>query len=115
MSAATSVSSFLAVGLSIPSSENATIPAYSAQNLVRLYQMKSQELDKYYHYRPNQILLLIIIFFLAFFIFFWIGVNKFNNQNIDKAYIILGEYIKHFIKEANNHQSNLQQDLETSN
>ena len=53
MSAATSVTSFLAVGLSIPSSENATIPAYTAQNMVRLYEMKHSELDRYYHYRPN--------------------------------------------------------------
>jgi patatin-like phospholipase/acyl hydrolase len=30
MTAATSVTSFLAVGLSIPSSENATLPAYTA-------------------------------------------------------------------------------------
>jgi len=89
MTAATSVTSFLAVGLSIPSSENATIPAYTAQNLVRLYQMKSRELDRYYHYRPNQILFLIIIFVLAFFVFFWIGKNKFNHENIDKAYIII--------------------------
>lgn len=106
MTAATSVTSFLAVGLSIPSSENATIPAYTAQNLVRLYAMKSQELDRYYHFRPNQIILLIIIFVLAFFIFYWIGVNKFDHTNIDKAYIIIGEYIKQDIKKAEKAQKN---------
>ena len=100
MSAATSVTSFLAVGLSIPSSENKTLPAYTAQNMVRLYEMKHQELDRYYHYRPNQILLMIIIFFLSFLIFYWIGINKFNHVNIDKAYVIIGEFIKRDIKEA---------------
>jgi len=43
---------------------------------------------------------MIIIFILAFFIFYWIGINKFNHKNIDKAYVIIGEFIKRFIKEA---------------
>ena len=37
MIAATSVTSFLAVGLSIPSTENTNLPAYTAENLLRLY------------------------------------------------------------------------------
>ena len=43
---------------------------------------------------------MIIIFILALFIFYWIGINKFNHTNIDKAYVIIGEFIKRFIKEA---------------
>ena len=43
---------------------------------------------------------MILIFVLAFFVFYWIGINKFNHANIDKAYVIVGEFIKRFIKDA---------------
>jgi hypothetical protein len=56
---------------------------------------------------------MIIIFVLAFLIFYWIGINKFNHINIDKAYVLIDQYIKQFIKEAEKNENN-NQDNESS-
>tara|TARA_B110000285_G_C15105973_1_gene607968 strand:+ start:612 stop:881 length:270 start_codon:yes stop_codon:yes gene_type:complete len=57
---------------------------------------------------------MIIIFVLAFLIFYWIGINKFNHINIDKAYVLIDQYIKQFIKEAERDVKNENYDNESS-
>jgi hypothetical protein len=62
--------------------------------------MKKQEIDKYYHYHPNNVLIIFSILFVSFLLFYWIGLIKFNHNNIKKAYLIIDEYIKGGIRSA---------------
>ena len=93
-----SVTSFIAVGLSIPSPEDPTIPAYSSNDMVQLYTMKSGDLNKFYRYSPNTTLMLTLWVIAWTAIGYYVGVYFFNHVNFEKAYTVVGEFIKRDIK-----------------
>jgi len=99
MITAVSSSSFLAVGLTIPSPENSTVPAYFSNDLVQLYSMKSDDLGKYYHYSPNRTLVFVLWMTLWTLVSYHFGTLNFDHDNIDKAYAVVREFIKRDIKD----------------
>jgi hypothetical protein len=99
MVTAISASSFIAVGLTIPSPENVTEPAHFANDLVQLYSMKKDDLGKFYRYTPNMTLLFFLWMFAGTLISYYYGTLNFDHDNIDKAYDVVREYIKRDIKQ----------------
>ena len=98
MISAVSASSFLAVGLTIPSPENDTIPAYFSNDLVQLYSMKSDDLGKYYRYTANMTLFILIWMSFWTIVSYYYGKLHFDSDNIEKSYDVVETYIKRDIK-----------------
>ena len=98
MISAVSASSFLAVGLTIPSPENDTIPAYFSNDLVQLYSMKSDDLGKYYRYTANMTLFILIWMSFWTIVSYYYGKLHFDSDNIEKSYNVVETYIKRDIK-----------------
>ena len=101
-----SVSSFIAVGLSIPSPEDPKSPAYSSNDMVQLYTMKSGDLNKFYRYSPNTTLMMILWVVTWTAIGFFVGVYFFDHINFEKAYTVVREFIKRDIKALERKQTN---------
>lgn len=97
MISALSVSSFLAAGVSIPSPDNYEEPAYSSKDLLKLYNMKRNDINEFYHYTPPQGIIIVLLLGIIGLICYNIGAYYFDNSDIQKAYIVIELYINHAI------------------
>jgi patatin-like phospholipase/acyl hydrolase len=88
MTAAASMSSMITVGLSIPSPEQATEPAYYSEDLIDLYQVKSADMETMVSHNDHFFLSSLWLTFFTMCAYYY-GTLKFDHANIEKAYHIL--------------------------
>jgi hypothetical protein len=93
MISSVSISSFIAVGLTMPSPENKLKPAYTSKDLVQLYQMKSNDINTFYRYSPNTTLAVTLWVLFWTIVSYYFGVLHFDHDNLDKAH----EVVRHII------------------
>ena len=103
MTASASMSSLITMGLTIPKPEQNSEPAYYSEDLIKLYSVKSADMETLVLHDDHSFVM--AIWFSTFIVCsYYFGKIKFDNDNIEKAYDVLDELIKRDIKKLKGEQ-----------
>ena len=91
------MTSLITMGLTIPKPEEATKPAYYSEDLIKLYSVKSADMETLI-VEDNHTFVMGIWFATFIVGSYYYGRLKFDSDNIEKAYDVLDELIKRDIK-----------------
>ena len=104
MTSAASISSMIATGLIVRSPEEETEPAYYSEDLIELYKVKSADMEVFVQKNDTSFFSAAWILLIILVSYFY-GLNKFDHENISKAYDVLEEYVRRDIKQIAKYDS----------